>query len=153
MVVLGLVLLLLCLALGTGITLSNTEPTTAEAFGVSLANVSLGGLFLVGVALGAIGMLGLGLMAAGAARKRAKKVALKREVRDVRGEQESLAEENARLQAALERERTAPASTLDPAGGYSAAEPVAGAAARSDDPTTGGVSPDDGERLRGKHAR
>ncbi len=106
MVVLGLILLVLCLVLGAGIALSNTDPASAEAFGVSLSNVSIGGLFLLGAALGAVAMLGLGLMLAGAARKRAKKVALKREVAHVRTEQETLAEENARLQAQLEQERS-----------------------------------------------
>ena len=106
MVVLGLILLVLCLVLGAGIVLSNTEPAAAEAFGVSLSNVSIGGLFLLGAAVGALAMLGLGLMLVGGARKRAKKVALKREVKNVRTEQETLAEENARLQAQLEQERT-----------------------------------------------
>ena len=106
MVVLGLILLVLCLALGAGLVLSNTETTSAEAFGVTLSNVSIGGLFLLGAALGALAMLGLSLMLAGAARKRAKKVALKREVQHVRTEQETLAEENARLQAQLEQERS-----------------------------------------------
>ena len=113
MVALGLVLLVLCVVLGAGIALSNTDPASAEAFGVSLSNVSIGGLFLVGVVVGAVAMLGLGLMLVGAARKRAKKVALKREVQSVRGEQESLAEENARLQHELEQQRAA----TYPAGG------------------------------------
>lgn len=114
MVVLGLILLVLCVVLGAGIVLSNTDPSSAEAFGVSLSNVSIGGLFLLGAALGAAAMLGLGLMLVGAARKRAKKLRLKREVQDVRSEQETLAEENARLQAQLERERTAqPADATD----------------------------------------
>lgn len=106
MVVLGLILLVLCVVLGAGIVLSNTDPSSAEAFGVSLANVSIGGLFLLGAALGAVAMLGLGLMLVGAARKRARKLRLKREVKDVRSEQETLAEENARLQAQLEAERS-----------------------------------------------
>ena len=106
MVVLGLILLVLCLVLGAGIVLSNTDPSSAEAFGVSLSNVSIGGLFLLGTAVGALAMLGLGLMLVGGARKRARKLRLKREVREVRTEQETLAEENARLQAQLEAERT-----------------------------------------------
>lgn len=106
MVVLGLILLVLCVVLGAGIVLSNTDPSSAEAFGVSLANVSIGGLFLLGAALGAVAMLGLGLMLIGAARKRTRKLRMKREVKEVRSEQETLAEENARLQAQLEAERS-----------------------------------------------
>lgn len=126
MVVLGLILLVLCLVLGAGIVLSNTGPASAEAFGVSLSNVSIGGLFLLGTAIGALAMLGLGLMLVGGARKRAKKLRLKREVKEVRTEQETLAEENARLQAQLEQERTT----------Y---------------PDDGGVT--EGSEVRGKHAR
>ena len=103
MVALGLVLLVLCVLLAVGISLPNTETVSAEAFGVSLSNVSLGGLFLLGLATGALAMVGLGLILLGAARARAKKRAVKREVSTVRTEQESLAEENARLQAELEQ--------------------------------------------------
>ena len=106
MIVLGAVLLVLCLLLGAGIALSNTDTTSAEAFGVTLSNVTLGGLFLVGVAVGALAMLGLALMVAGAARKRAKSKAMRHQVQSVHGERETLAEENARLAAELERERT-----------------------------------------------
>ena len=106
MVLLGAILLVLCLVLGAGVVLSNTEATSAEAFGVSVTNVSLGGFFLVGVIIGAVAVLALGMLLGGAARKRRKRAALKREVRAARGEQETLAERNARLEAELERERT-----------------------------------------------
>ena len=107
MIVVGVVLLVLCLLLGAGIALSNTDTTSAEAFGVSLSNVTLGALFLTGVVVGAVAMLGLGLVLVGAARKRSKAKLHQREVRSAHGEKETLAEENARLQAALEQERTA----------------------------------------------
>ena len=106
MVLLGAILLVLCLVLGAGIFFSNTDAITAEAFGVSLSNVSLGGFFLTGVVIGALAVLALGMLLGGAARKRRKRTALKREVRAARGEQETLAERNARLEAELERERT-----------------------------------------------
>jgi uncharacterized protein HemX len=105
-IVLGLILLTLCVVLGAGIALSNTDPATAEAFGVSLQGVSIGGLFLLGVAVGAVAMLGVGLTLAGAARKRAKRKARKRERHErtsLAHERESLAEENARLHSELER--------------------------------------------------
>ena len=107
MVLLGAILLVLCLVLSAGMYFSNTDPVTAEAFGVSLANVSVGGIFLAGLVVGAVAVLALGMMTGGAARKRRKSVALKREVKNARGEQESLAERNARLEAELERERSA----------------------------------------------
>jgi regulator of replication initiation timing len=46
------------------------------------------------------------MMLGGARRKRARKAALKHEVHEVRTERETLAEENARLQAELEQERS-----------------------------------------------
>ncbi|MGI8536536.1 MAG: hypothetical protein ACR2K2_08555 [Mycobacteriales bacterium] len=112
MVAVGFVLLVLSALLAVGMVLTNRESVQAEVFGVSLDNVSVGGLFLVGLVVGVVTMIGLGLMLAGAARRRAKRVAAKREVRNVRGERESLAEENARLQAELERTTTvAPAAS------------------------------------------
>ncbi|MCW2723173.1 MAG: hypothetical protein JWN35_94 [Frankiales bacterium] len=107
MVALGLVLIVLSGLLTAGVVLSNTDPVAASAFGVSLSNVSLGGLFLVGAITGVVFGLGLAIMLAGATRRRSKRVGLKREVRDVHDERETLAEENARLQAELEHERTA----------------------------------------------
>ena len=107
MVLLGAILLVLCLVLGAGVYFSNTDPVTAEAFGVTVSGFTLGGLFLVGIAVGAVAVLALGMLTGGAARKRRKQVALKREVRTARGEQETLAERNARLEAELERERSA----------------------------------------------
>ena len=106
MAVLGLILLALSAAVGVAVALNNTSSATVEALGYSLSGLTLGGVFLVGMGVGALAMLGLWLMVRGAARKRAKKLALKREVNHVRSEQESLAEENARLQAELEQERT-----------------------------------------------
>ena len=116
MVVLGLILLVLCAVVAVGIALANTSSTSFEAFTYTFSGLTLGGLFLLGMAIGALAMLGLALMVAGAKRKRARKVALKNEVHEVRNERETLAEENARLQAELEQERTAPAY---PSGGAS----------------------------------
>ena len=105
MVALGLVLLVLCSLLTLGVALSNTDPANAAAFGVTLSGVSIGGLFLVGVVTGALAMLGLTLFLGGSLRKRHKRVAAKREVRSVRGEKETLEEENARLAAELQHSR------------------------------------------------
>ena len=106
MVALGLVLLVLCALVTLGIVFSNTDPANAAAFSVSLSGVSIGGLFLVGVVTGALAMLGLTLFLGGGLRKRHKRVEAKREVRAVRGEAETLAEENARLAAELETSRS-----------------------------------------------
>lgn len=107
MIVVGVVLLVLAVLATLGVSLFNGgEVNGAEVFGVSLSNVSVGGLFVAGVVAGVVGALGLGLMLTGSARKRHKKSQTKRQVRSARSEAETLAEENARLQEQLERERT-----------------------------------------------
>lgn len=122
MVVLGLILLVLATIVALGVALDNTGPADASAFGVSLDGVSVGGLFLLGMAVGALALLGLAMMLSGARRKRTKRVAAQREVSDVRGERESLAEENARLQAELERSS------------YASSAPVPDSGVRDDSP-------------------
>ncbi len=108
MVALGLVLLVLAVLLTLGLVLSNGgDLSGAEAFGVSLTNVSIGGLFLTGVVTGVVGTMGLTLMLGGFARGRSKKVRSKRAVSSARGEAETLAEENARLQEQLAQQRAA----------------------------------------------
>lgn len=108
MVALGLVLLVLAVLLTLGLVLSNGgDLSGAEAFGVSLSNVSVGGLFLTGVITGVVGALGLGMSLVGLARRRVKTVRSKRAVKSARGEVDTLAEENARLQDQLARERAA----------------------------------------------
>ncbi len=131
MVALGLVLLVLCVLLAVGISLPNTETVSAEAFGVSLSNVSLGGLFLLGLATGALAMVGLGLIFAGAARQRSKKRAVKREVSTVRTEQGTLAEENARLQAELEQRHQGYPPTAEPGTGRTVTTDEGGRGVRS----------------------
>jgi H+/gluconate symporter-like permease len=98
MVVLGLVLLLICVVLGAGAALSNPEPASLDVFGVGLTGLTVGGLVLLGVAIGLVAMLALGMVLTGLARKRAKR----QKVKQVGRERETLAEENARLQAELE---------------------------------------------------
>lgn len=106
MVVLGLLLLIASVAAGTAVAVANTDSTSLEGFGYSLSGLTLGGIFLVGMALGALALLGLLMLLGGARRRRAKRVAQRREVESVRSEQETLAEENARLQAELEETRS-----------------------------------------------
>lgn len=117
MIVVGVVLLVLAVLATLGVSLFNGgEVSGAEVFGVSLSNVSVGGLFVAGVVAGVVGALGLGLMLTGSARKRHKKSQTKRQVRSARSEAETLAEENARLQEQLERERTTSVRPADDGG-------------------------------------
>lgn len=101
MVALGLVLLVLSGAVALGVVLSNTDPVSASAFGVTLSDVTIGGFFLVGAVTGVVFMLGLVMMAAGASRRRARRVHTKRVVTGVRSEKEQLEAENAELRQRL----------------------------------------------------
>ena len=105
MIALGIVLVVLSGVFALGVTLSNTSSTQAEAFGVSLSNVTLGGIFLAGVVTGAVLLIGLTLLLAGAARKRHRRRAVKAEVKGVRTERAGLAEDNLRLQEELADQR------------------------------------------------
>ena len=105
MVALGLVMLVLASLFTLGIVFSNTDPANAAAFGITLSGVSIGGLFLAGVVTGVVAMLGLTLFLGGGIRRAHKRSEAKREVKAVRGEAETLAEENARLARELEQSR------------------------------------------------
>jgi membrane protein implicated in regulation of membrane protease activity len=113
MVALGLILLVLTGLLTAGVVLSNTDPVAASAFGVSLPNVSVGGLFLAGAVTGLLFGLALAMVLAASSRKRARRRGLKEQVQSVHNERESLAEENARLQSELKQERSGSASAHD----------------------------------------
>jgi hypothetical protein len=102
MVVLGLLLVLAAGALTVGVVVANTDSATVSAFGQSLSGLTLGGLFLAGAITGAVAILGLTMMLAGMARRRARRVGLRRQMRDERQEKETLAEENARLRSQLD---------------------------------------------------
>ncbi len=109
MIILGVLLLVLAALLTLGVVFFNTGPAPVEVFGVSLANVSVGGLFLAGVVTGVVGMLGLSLLLGGGARKHQKRVQHKQEVRSVRGQAETLEQENARLREELRARESAAA--------------------------------------------
>ena len=113
MFALGLVLLVLSGVATLGVVLSNTNHTHAEAFGVTLSNVSVAGLFVAGAIAGLVFGLGLAMMLAGAARKRRRRVETKRTVKGVRTEREQLAAENEQLRSQL---------AGSPAGSYPAGE-------------------------------
>jgi Mg2+/citrate symporter len=104
MVALGLVLLVLSGALALGVVLSNTDPVTASAFGVTVSDVTIGGFFLVGAVTGLVFMLGLAMMLAGASRRRTRRKETRRTVKDVRTEKDQLEQENAELRERLTAE-------------------------------------------------
>ncbi len=101
MFALGLILLVLSGVATLGVVLSNSSHVDANAFGISLSNVSVGGLFVAGAIAGLIFGVGLGLMVAGAARKRRRRVETKRTVKGVRSEKQQLEVENQQLRSEL----------------------------------------------------
>lgn len=117
MVALGLFLLLASSLLTAVVAIQNAHASTLSVLGAAVHG-TVGGLFVAGFVTGAIALLGLLLMVAGARRRRSRRLGLKRAVRDARGEKESLAEENARL----ERELAASRASGEPVAG---SEPVA----------------------------
>jgi hypothetical protein len=114
-VVLGLLLLVLSGLLTAGMVLQNTDPAAVSLFGHAVTGLTIGGIFAAGIATGAVALLGLLMMLGGARRRRARRVGLKQQVREVRDERESLAEENARLKRELEATR---GTTLSDAPAY-----------------------------------
>jgi len=110
MIVLGVLLVVLAALVTIGVVASNTDEVSAEAFGVSLSNVSLGGFFLLGAATALLFALGLLLLGLGMARNRRNRVHNKRLVKTTRQQEAELREENERLAAQLERERQAKAA-------------------------------------------
>ena len=114
MIILGTILLVLAVLITLGTVFTNgTDAPDLSVLGLSLSGVSIGGLFLAGVIIGVAGMLGLSLLLGGGARKRNKRVKQKREVRAVRGEAETLEQENARLREELASGGPRGTGTLD----------------------------------------
>lgn len=111
MVVLGLLLVLLAGGATTAALVENTKPTSMDILGVTISNLSIGGIFLAGVVTALIFALGLFLMLGGAARARRRRQKNKSVVKDSRREAASLAAEKERLERELEQERTQRAET------------------------------------------
>jgi|SRR5664279_67280 hypothetical protein len=121
MVVLGLLLILAAVVLGTDIVLENTHHTGGTIFNQTVSSLSLGGIFLAGAITALVLALGLWLVLGGASRNRRKAAARKSTLRETQTQKETLAEENARLARQLEQERAATASVSpydeEPGGG------------------------------------
>lgn len=111
MVILGLLMVLLAAGATTAALVENTKPTSMEILGVTMSNLSVGGIFLAGVVTALVFALGLFLMMGGAARARRRRQKNKTVVKDSRREAAELAAEKDRLQRELEQERTRRSST------------------------------------------
>lgn len=106
MAALGLLLMLAAGALTAGVLVSNTNKISPEAFGVTLADISVGGLFLTGAVTALVFALGLWLLMRGLRRSRRRSVERRQIVRDTQEQQASLAAEKARLEQELAQERS-----------------------------------------------
>lgn len=100
MIVLGVILLVVATIFTLGSVFNGTD-VDYQFFGLGIKHVSVGGLFVTGLITGAVAMFALSLLLGGGARKRHKRVERKREVTAVRGQAESLEQENARLREEL----------------------------------------------------
>ena len=106
MIVLGVILLVVAAIFALGSVFNGTD-VDYQFFGTSVDNVSVGGLFVTGLITGAVAMFALSLVLGGGARKRHKAVERKREVKSVRGQAETLEQENARLRDELAQSQSA----------------------------------------------
>ena len=106
MLIVAVVLLALATALAVGVLTDGASPVDVEVFGTGLEGFTVGELFLLGLGTGAVAVASFGLLLGSLARRRSRRRAAKREVKEVRTERETLAEENARLQDELEQART-----------------------------------------------
>jgi len=105
MVLLGLLLMLGCVALAVDAVVQNTATMHAIAFNQPITDLSLGALFIAGAVVGLLFALGLAMFTGGlgrAARRRRERRAAERSG----AEADSLRAENARLEQQLAAERT-----------------------------------------------
>ena len=113
MVLLGLLLMLGCVALAVDAVVQNTATMHAIAFNQPITDLSLGALFIAGAVMGLLFALGLAMFTGGlgrAARRRRER----RLAEQNSAEADSLREQNARLEQQLAAERDAD-STAYPA--------------------------------------
>ena len=109
MVLLGLLLMLGCIALAVDAVIQNTAAMHAVAFNQPITDLSLGGLFIAGAVVGLLFALGLAMFTGGlgraARRRRERQLAEQNSA-----EADSLRAENARLEQRLATERDADAT-------------------------------------------
>lgn len=105
MVLLGLLLMLGCVALAVDAVVQNTATMHAIAFNQPITDLSLGGVFIAGAVLGLLFALGLAMFTGGlgrASRRRRERRLAEENTADA----ESLRAENARLEQQLAAERS-----------------------------------------------
>jgi uncharacterized protein HemX len=105
MVLLGLLLMLGCVALAVDAVVQNTAVLHAVAFSQPIDRLSLGALFVAGAVVGLLFALGFAMFAGGlgrASRRRRERQIAKQQV----AEADSLREQNARLEQRLAEEQS-----------------------------------------------
>jgi hypothetical protein len=104
MILLGLLLMLGCIALAVDAVVQNTATMHAVAFNQPITDLSLGALFIAGAVVGLLFALGLAMFAGGLGRSVRRR--RERRIADQNGaEAESLRAENARHEQQLAAER------------------------------------------------
>ena len=113
MVLLGLLLMLGCIALAVDAVVQNTAVLHAIAFNQPIHNLSLGALFVAGTVVGLLFALGLAMFAGGLGR--ASRRRRERQIAAMNlAEADSLREQNARLEQQLATERDATPYPAEP---------------------------------------
>jgi ABC-type nickel/cobalt efflux system permease component RcnA len=127
MLLIGLLLVLAAAAAGVAVVYDGAETTKVEFFGHT-ATMSVSAIFFAGVATMLVFMLGLWMMQGSIGRARRRRLARREarvehrdSVRSLEEEKAQLAEENARLERQLQRDRAAAGTSGAAVGGTSAA--------------------------------
>ena len=149
MLLFGLLLVLAAAAAGVAEVYDGAETTRVEFFGHT-ATMSVSAIFFAGVATMLVFLLGLWMMQGSIGRARRRRLARREarvehrdSVRSLEEEKAQLAEENARLERQLQRDRAAAGTSGAAVGGTTAAATSAAAPARDAD---GDGVPDRAER-------
>ncbi|HEX5494422.1 MAG TPA: hypothetical protein VFX70_07630 [Mycobacteriales bacterium] len=101
MVVLGLLLLAAATVLAVAVITSNTGVVSADLWGLTVTNMSLGAIFAVGMIAAVVGLLGLMILLGGARRSRRR-----------RRDRRALARDHRRLAAQAETARPEPGADV-----------------------------------------
>jgi hypothetical protein len=107
MIVLGLILIVLALVVGSGVIAGATAKTSFDVFGVHISNIAESVIFIAGAVTLLVLIVGLWLVTAAAGRKRRLRAERRERERGMLDEHERLTGEKAELEARLEREQAA----------------------------------------------
>ncbi len=101
MMIIGLLLVVAAVVVGTGVVIGNSESASLEIFDREITDLTGAGVFLLGAATAAVLLIGLWMIAAGLRKSRRRRL----EVRQARREREEVLRQQEEDRRALETER------------------------------------------------